>query len=168
MKHTPEPFVAFQLLNALGVAPVDVADLLVDMFGAKATAVMTNVIGPKQTIYFGGQPIRTMMFWVPQSGRMGLGVSIYSYDGKVVVGIATDARLVPDPESIARAFEEEFQALSEWAAHFDAPQALPAGVVAPPVPAAPPAAPEPPPTPGRPRSPRKRAARAAGQRPARR
>jgi len=115
IKSSPQPFVTFQILNALGLAPVEVAELAVNMFGTKATAVMTNVIGPKQPLYFAGERIRTWLGWVPQSGRMGLGVSIFSYDGQVVVGVATDKGLVPDPESIATAFEEEFEALVAWA-----------------------------------------------------
>ena len=105
----------FQILNALGLAPAEVAGLAVNMFGTKATAVMTNVIGPKQPLYFAGERIRTWLGWVPQSGHMGLGVSIFSYDGQVVLGVASDKGLVPDPESIASAFEEEFEALVEWA-----------------------------------------------------
>jgi WS/DGAT/MGAT family acyltransferase len=115
IKSSPQPFVTFQILNALGLAPVEVAALAVNMFGTKATAVMTNVIGPKQPLYFAGERIRTWLGWVPQSGRMGLGVSIFSYDGQVVVGVASDKGLVPDPESIATAFEEEFEALVAWA-----------------------------------------------------
>lgn len=120
VKKTPEPFVAFQLLNALGLAPAEVADLVVNMFGAKSTAVMTNVVGPRQPVWFAGSRIADMMFWVPQSGRMGLGVSIFSYDGHVVVGVATDAGLVPDPERIAFFFEEELAALGELSRHADA------------------------------------------------
>jgi WS/DGAT/MGAT family acyltransferase len=115
IKSSPQPYVTFQILNALGLAPVEVAELTVKMFGTKATAVMTNVIGPKQPLYFAGERIRTWLGWVPQSGHMGLGVSIFSFDGQVVVGVATDKGLVPDPESIATAFEEEFEALVEWA-----------------------------------------------------
>lgn len=111
IKKTPEPFVAFQILSALGLAPAEVADLVVNMFGVKSTAVMTNVVGPRQPVWFSGRKVKDMMFWVPQSGRMGLGVSIFSYDGHVVVGVATDAGLVPDPERIAAFFEEELDAL---------------------------------------------------------
>ena len=85
------------------------------MFGSKSTAVMTNVVGPKQPVYFAGHRMADMMFWVPQSGRMGLGVSIFSYDGHVVVGVATDAGLVPDPERIAAFFEDELDALARLA-----------------------------------------------------
>ena len=112
----------FQILNALGLAPVEVAELAVNMFGTKATAVMTNVIGPKEPLYFAGERIRTWLGWVPQSGRMGVGVSIFSYDGQVVVGVASDKGLVPDPESIATAFEEEFEGLVEWAGRRAAPR----------------------------------------------
>jgi diacylglycerol O-acyltransferase len=123
IKSSPQPFVTFQILNALGLAPIEVAELAVNMFGTKSTAVMTNVIGPKQPLYFAGERIRTWLGWVPQSGRMGLGVSIFSYDGQVVVGVATDKGLVPDPESIATAFEEEFEALAALAAKAAVPAA---------------------------------------------
>jgi len=51
------------------------------------------------------------MFWVPQSARMGVGVSILSYAGQVTVGVSTDEGLVPDPEAIVAAFEAEVRAL---------------------------------------------------------
>ncbi len=124
IKNTAEPVVAFSILNALGLAPVEIADMTVNLFGTKSTAVMTNVIGPKQPIYFAGQQVRTAMFWVPQSGRMGMGISIFSYDGRVIIGVATDAALVPDPESIGTAFEEEFASLQQWAGTLGRP-ALP-------------------------------------------
>jgi len=115
LKRSPEPLASFQVLSALGLAPREVADPLVNVFGSKATAVMTNVIGPKQPIYFCERRVRDLMFWVPQSGRMGLGVSILSYDGRVTVGVATDRGLVADPERIAEAFDAELAGLVRWA-----------------------------------------------------
>jgi hypothetical protein len=47
------------------------------------------------------------MAWVPQSGNIALGVSMVSYNGKVWLGIATDKRLVPDPEAIIEFFHIE-------------------------------------------------------------
>jgi WS/DGAT/MGAT family acyltransferase len=114
IKSTPEAYVAYQILNALGMTPQQISDRFVDMFGAKSSAVMTNVRGPAQAIYFSGIEIDTLMFWVPQSGRMGMGVSIFSYDNAVVLGIATDATLVPDPELINECFEQEFREMLEW------------------------------------------------------
>ena len=48
-----------------------------------------------------------LMFWVPQSARLGLGVSILSYAGQVRLGVASDAGLVPDPEAIISQFQVE-------------------------------------------------------------
>lgn len=111
LKESPEALVTFGILNAMGRTPAQVQDLGVSIFGSKATAVMTNVPGPRQAIYLAGTPLRELMFWVPQSGRLGLGVSILSYAGSVTLGVATDAALVPDPEQIIAGFHEEFELL---------------------------------------------------------
>lgn len=108
LKDSPEAVVAFGILNAMGMTPGQVQDLLVKMFGTKATAVMTNVPGPKFPLYLAGSRLSGMMFWVPQSGRLGLGVSIFSYAGTVRLGVATDAGLIPDPDKIIAGFHQEF------------------------------------------------------------
>ena len=51
------------------------------------------------------------MFWVPQTGSIGIGVSILSYDGEVHFGLIADARLIPDPQDVIRRFGEEFDKL---------------------------------------------------------
>jgi hypothetical protein len=51
------------------------------------------------------------MFWIPQSGKLGLGVSIMSYNNQVLLGIATDAGLVPDPQTIITGFHDEFESM---------------------------------------------------------
>jgi WS/DGAT/MGAT family acyltransferase len=111
IKSSPEALIAFGILNTIGVMPQQMAELVVDIFGSKATAVMTNVPGPRQRIYLAGSPIRQIMFWVPQAGHLGLGVSIFSYAGDVLIGIAVDAGLVPDPDTIVAAFHTEFNDL---------------------------------------------------------
>lgn len=111
IKSSPEAAIAFGILNTIGVMPQQMAELVVDIFGSKATAVMTNVPGPRQRIYLAGSPIRQIMFWVPQAGHLGLGVSIFSYAGNVLIGIAVDAGLVPDPDTIVEAFHTEFSDL---------------------------------------------------------
>mgnify|MGYP001819653663 CR=1 FL=1 len=68
---------------------------------------MTNVPGPREEIFLAGKAMRSMMFWVPQAAHLGLGVSILSYAGQVRVGVATDAGLLPDPDAIIKAFQDE-------------------------------------------------------------
>jgi hypothetical protein len=56
------------------------------------------------------------MAWVPQSGGVGLGISIVSYAGQVRLGVLVDHELVPDPETIVAGFEAEVQTLLAAAA----------------------------------------------------
>ena len=118
IKGTHEALVAFGILTAIGAATSRIQDLVIKLFGMKATGVVTNVPGPREVRYFAEKPIREVMFWVPQSGKLGLGISILSYAGEVLVGIATDAGLVPDPEKIVEDFTLEFEAYKQlvWAA----------------------------------------------------
>ncbi len=111
IKQSSEAAVNYGILNAIGMSTLQVQQMAINMFGAKATAVMTNVPGPRQTIYMAGQAMSGMMFWVPQSGRVGLGVSILSYGGEVMLGVAVDAGLIPDPEQIVAYFHQEFDAM---------------------------------------------------------
>jgi diacylglycerol O-acyltransferase / wax synthase len=115
IKASPQAIVAFGVLNALGMASVEIENLGVSLFARKATAVMTNVPGPQKRLYLAGVPIREFMFWVPQSGRLGLGVSILSYDGSVRLGIAVDTGLVPNPGMIVSHFHAELEALTRRA-----------------------------------------------------
>ena len=111
IKASPQAMVAFGVLNALGMASSEIESIGVGIFARKATAVMTNVPGPQKLLYMAGAPIREFMFWVPQSGRLGLGVSILSYNGHVRLGVAVDAGFVPDPGMIVTYFHQELNDL---------------------------------------------------------
>jgi WS/DGAT/MGAT family acyltransferase len=115
LKDSLEAPVAFGILNGIGMSPEAIQDVVVNIFGTKGTAVMTNVIGPMEPIYLAGAPLDSLMFWVPQSGRLGMGVSILSYAGRVWMGIITDEGLVPDPEAIIAGFQSEFAQLLQLA-----------------------------------------------------
>jgi diacylglycerol O-acyltransferase / wax synthase len=107
IKGTTEAWVAFTILSVLGLTPHQIEKIVIDFFAAKVSAVMTNVPGPRKPIYLAGQRLRSLMFWVPRAGDIGLGLSILSYAGDVFVGIATDAGLMPDPQAIVDEFHAE-------------------------------------------------------------
>jgi diacylglycerol O-acyltransferase / wax synthase len=111
LKRSAEPVVVYAILKLLGIVPLTVQKLVVKIFAAKTTAVMTNVPGPREVLYLAGKPLEEIFFWVPQSGRVGIGVSIFSYAGNVRLGVGTDAGLVPDPEVIVQGFHEELDEL---------------------------------------------------------
>jgi diacylglycerol O-acyltransferase len=111
LKTSPEPYINFGLLNAIGYLPPDFAKQTARLFGNKASGVLTNVPGPRQPLYFAGSKIHNFMFWVPRSGNIGLGISILSYDGKVSLGIASDEGLMPDPQVLLACFDNELEYL---------------------------------------------------------
>lgn len=114
-KNSLEPPVFYRLLNVLGVTPKNIANQLIKLFSTRASLVMTNVRGPAQTLYLAGSPINEIMFWVPQTGRLGVGISIISYAEHVFLGVISDSALVPEPEKIIQAFCEEFTLLKSEA-----------------------------------------------------
>ncbi len=107
IKDTPEAWVAFGLLNVIGLTPGQIEKIIIDVFASKVSAVMTNVTGPRRPLYLAGQRLSSLMYWVPRGGDIGLGLSILSYAGNVYVGIATDAGLLPDPQAIIDEFHAE-------------------------------------------------------------
>jgi diacylglycerol O-acyltransferase len=130
LKNSRQAIVAYGLLAALGVAPPPLQEFALEMFSRKASAVATNVPGPPQPLYMAGCALRDMMFWVPQTGSIGIGLSIMSYHGKVHFGLISDARLIPDPDAVIRRFGAEFEKLlylalmGNWETRLDAQGAL--------------------------------------------
>jgi diacylglycerol O-acyltransferase / wax synthase len=115
LKRSPEAALTFGMLGMVGLAPAVVERAAVEMLAAKGTLIVTNVPGPRHPVYLAGTKLAGLMFWVPQSGKVGLGVSIFSYAGQVTVGISVDAGLVPDPHRLVSAFQAELEALAATA-----------------------------------------------------
>ena len=112
LKGSMQPLLAFGLLAVAGLLIKPAQDAMLNLFSRKTTAVMTNVPGPREKLKFLGSTLEQSLFWVPQSGSVGLGVSILSYGGGVQFGVITDATLCPDPQKIIDGFEPEFAKLS--------------------------------------------------------
>ena len=112
LKGSMQPLLAFGMLALAGTLIKPAQEAMLNLFSKKTTAVMTNVPGPKEKLKFCGSILEQSLFWVPQSGSVGLGVSILSYGGGVQFGIISDATLCPDPQKIIDEFEPEFAKLS--------------------------------------------------------
>lgn len=113
LKGSMQPLLAFAMLAVAGVLVKPVQDAMLSLFSKKTTAVMTNVPGPREKLSFCGATLEQALFWVPQSGSVGLGVSILSYGGGVQFGVISDSSLCPDPQAIIDQFAPEFAKL-QW------------------------------------------------------
>jgi diacylglycerol O-acyltransferase len=109
LKRSYQPVLTLGLMAALGRLPGSVESTAIDLLSAKASAVATNVPGPQEPLNLAGGRIARLIFWVPQSGDIGLGISILSYAGLVQFGLIADAHRVPDPAAVAARFQAEFE-----------------------------------------------------------
>lgn len=120
LKGSYTALVAMAVLGVMGATPRQVQTEILNYFAKKASIVMSNVPGPQAPLYLAGSKLDQVMFWVPQSGDVGVGVSILSYNGGVQFGIVTDEKMATDPQEIINRFAPEFEKLvllalmSEW------------------------------------------------------
>jgi diacylglycerol O-acyltransferase / wax synthase len=115
IKTSPEAVITFGLINAIGRTQPRLEKLLVDFFSSKAIGVTTNVMGPLKDRYIAGSRITGVLGWVPGSGHQTVGVSIFTYNRMVRVGFKVDATVVPDPERLIEAFDQEMDDLERMA-----------------------------------------------------
>jgi len=111
LKSSKQATVTLGFLAALGMGPSVLQKPVLDLLSQKASAVLTNVPGPQKPLYLAGSQMKEMMFWVPQNGNIGLGISILSYNGNVMFGLISDRRLVAEPNKIISRFKAEFEKL---------------------------------------------------------
>ena len=111
LKGSYQALAAMGILGVVGMCPQPVQQQVLSILSDKGTAVMTNVPGPQEQRYLAGAKLSQQMFWVPQSGNVGMGVSILSYNEGVQFGLMTDKKFVPDPHTIVNRFAPEFEKL---------------------------------------------------------
>ena len=111
LKNGIQAYMSYSVLAILGFFPLAFQRAALNFFSHKASAVMTNVPGPTEPVLMKGSKLAKPMFWVPQSGEIGIGVSILSYNNKVEFGLIADTALVKDPQQVVDGFIEEYQQL---------------------------------------------------------
>jgi WS/DGAT/MGAT family acyltransferase len=112
LKNSLQPAAVLAVLEALGHLPAAVQSGAVDALTRKASTVLSNVPGPREARYLCGRPIDRMYFWVPESGSIGLGISILTYVDQVLFGVIADRNLIPRPHHIVDGFAAEFERLA--------------------------------------------------------
>ncbi len=116
IKRSREGVFIYTMLELMGQIPTGLQHAWVDAFAGKATAIVTNISGPRHRVQLAGTPVAGMMFWVPVTGLVGLGFSICSYAGQLSVGLASDTHLLPDRDRLLALLDDEVRALRAPAA----------------------------------------------------
>ncbi len=108
LKPSAETLFLHEMLHIVAdYIPQPVKQMFLEFMGNHIAGVITNMPGPEHPIYFAGEKVEDLTFWVPHTVPLGIGISLMSYDGKVYMGIVTDEGLVNDPDTIVNAFADE-------------------------------------------------------------
>ena len=122
IKHSAEATAMHELFDLFGRGPKALQQVAQGLFEDKVSLVLTNVRGPATPLKLAGRTIERFIFWVPHPGeRVGLGISVCSYRGRIAVGVLADALKLPDAQGLARRFETEIAALERAARALESP-----------------------------------------------
>lgn len=111
LKSSAQAQATLGLLSLVGSLPAPVEEFALTLFSAKASLVASNLRGPSEQLSFAGSPVTEVMFWVPQSGSIGTGVSMFSYCGRVQFGVTSDRDLITKPVRLIEELVAEFERL---------------------------------------------------------
>ena len=111
LKGSQQPPLTLTVLGLLGMLPNVMQGPAIELFSRKGSLVASNVPGPQAPLYLCGQRIAEMHFWVPQSGSIGVGISILSYAGKVFFGLIADRACIAEPSRVVDRLAPEFERL---------------------------------------------------------
>ena len=111
IKTSAEPWASALAVKIIMTLPQWISKPVLDFYASKMSCVLSNVPGPQQALFLGGQKMVEGIFWVPQRANIGVGLSISSYSGGIRIGVSSDQCVLPKPKEVVRCFEKNFQQL---------------------------------------------------------
>jgi diacylglycerol O-acyltransferase len=113
LKESQDAKTVYNLVSAFSYMPAGIQSELVKQTAVLASAVITNVLGSTEARYLAGQKIENSIFWAPQSTKVGLGITIFSYDDHVIIGINTDPKVMSDPDIYLNCVDAEYEEMQK-------------------------------------------------------
>lgn len=98
-------------LHVMGRTAPGLAKRWADAVSSRASAVVTNIPGPSGRRTLAGRPIDRITLWVPSSAQVGIGVSFFSYDGQVSVGVVADTAILGHASTLLGDLLDELRVL---------------------------------------------------------
>jgi len=103
------------MMKAAEFAPPALMSLGARLASGPINMIVTNVPGPQFPLYMLGARLHELHPLVPLLDGTGLGIALFSYDGKLHVGLNADYDLVPDLGTFTALFAQSFMALADAA-----------------------------------------------------
>ena len=113
VKRSQQPRATMVFLSIVAFFPAMLQRFALNLFTSKGSAVLTNIEGPSRARYLAGSRLSDLICWVPQTGKIGIGLSFISYAGQIQMALFVDTKLVDDPDRLMELTREEFDILDQ-------------------------------------------------------
>jgi len=123
LKRSKQSLAVETMMKAAEYAPASLLALGARVASGPINMIVTNVPGPQFPLYTLGAKLQEMNPLVPLLDGTGLGIALFSYDGKLHVGLNAEYELVPDLGAFTAFFAQAFMTLSDAAESVDASDA---------------------------------------------
>ncbi|XP_031549438.1 uncharacterized protein LOC116286978 isoform X1 [Actinia tenebrosa] len=111
IKTSAEPLITSTTVTMLMALPQWFSCPLIDFFSCKMSCVLSNIPGPLELLSIGGQQVYEGLFFPPMRANIGIGLSIFSYGGKIRIGVLSDKNIISNPREITAGFNKHFNHL---------------------------------------------------------
>jgi hypothetical protein len=114
VKHTPAAKISWLISYLISTfATESIAKLALVYANCHAVAAISNVHGFPKKIHLMARSVEVLCAFLPLPPRIPIGLFITSYDGKVIISLNADKRIVPDGDRFLDFMIEEYEALHE-------------------------------------------------------
>ncbi len=113
VKRSQQPRATMVFLSIVAFLPALLQRFALNLFTSKGSAVLTNIEGPSRARYLAGSRLSDLICWVPQTGKIGIGLSFISYAGQIQMALFVDTKLVDDPDRLMELTRDEFDVLDK-------------------------------------------------------
>ncbi|WP_343732831.1 wax ester/triacylglycerol synthase family O-acyltransferase [Duganella sp.] len=122
IKRSHQPRATMAFLSIAGCLPTALQHFALNLFTSKGSVVLTNIEGPSSRRYLAGSRLTDLICWVPQAGKLGVGLAFISYAGQIQLALFVDTDLVPDPDRLMQLTYDAFEELEQATQGVHAPQ----------------------------------------------
>jgi hypothetical protein len=113
IKRSHQPRATMAFLSIAGYLPRALQNFALNLFTSRGSVVLTNIEGPGGRRYLAGSRMTDLICWVPQAGKLGVGLAFISYAGQIQLALFVDKDQIPNPDRLMELTYAAFDELEE-------------------------------------------------------
>lgn len=116
MKRTTAPQISYLVTSFISkYLPKRVAQYALVKANCHSVATISNVHGFPETIHWAGNPVEMICAFLPLPTGIPIGIVVTSYNGRIIMSVDADARVVPDADAFLQWMVEEYETIKSEA-----------------------------------------------------